>query len=122
MLVIHPHIHNEEKSFYPFPLNHIMQDYDGHVLCHHVTGLCMSSVPHTGYAHDVLLFLHGLLYKFGVVNRLTFGETVLNYSLHVVLGVLAWGYLWFVYAGMNWVQRLLGVGGEKGGEKKTKIA
>ena len=120
MLVIHPYIHIHDKSWYPFPFNYVMQDYEGHVKCHHVTGLCMSSLPFTGNIHDVLLFLHGQLYKFGVFKRLTFGEDLLNYSLHCLLAGIAYFYLWAAVKGTMRVEVFLAKKLTKLGFKKEK--
>tara|TARA_B110000971_G_C19930218_1_gene463598 strand:+ start:45 stop:1037 length:993 start_codon:yes stop_codon:yes gene_type:complete len=97
MLVVHPHVHEHNKSFYPWPLNHVFKDFDGHVLIHHVSGYCLGSIPHTGYFHDMLLFLHGKLFEHNIVERLTVWEKILNYTVTVILGFVAWTYLYVTY-------------------------
>jgi hypothetical protein len=105
MLYVHPHVHNEGASIYPWPLNHVMQDYEGHVLCHHVTGLCMSSMPLTGEPHDLLLELHGYLYKADIIHRQTFSEDVANYAINVVLTMIAWVYLKTTVVSIDFIQK-----------------
>lgn len=46
MAYIHPYIHTQGKSWYgtfihPLFTKYIMDEYKGHVLCHHVTGSCL---------------------------------------------------------------------------------
>jgi hypothetical protein len=93
MLYVHPFVHTHEKSIYPWPLNIVFQDYEGHVLCHHVSGYCLSSVPFTGDAHNLLLFAHGWAYKAGLVSRLTTSETMLSYGIDVLLFFLIAAYI-----------------------------
>ena len=93
MLVVHPYVHEHNKSVYPWPLSLIFQDYEGHVLCHHVSGYCLSSVPFTGILHNVLLFGHGKAYEFGIIERLTSGEAALSYIIDVVLVLLMTAYI-----------------------------
>jgi len=46
MVYIHPFIHTQHKSWYgivihPLFTKYVMDEYKGHVLCHHVTGSCL---------------------------------------------------------------------------------
>ena len=103
MLYVHPHVHTSGTSAYPWPFSWVMQDYAGHVMCHHVNGLCMSSIPYTGTLHDMLLTLHGLAYKSGFVERLTVVETALNYVINITLAAIALGYLAVTVSVLEWL-------------------
>lgn len=68
MAIIHPFIHSQHTSWYgahisPLIPKYIMNDYKGHVLCHHVDGYCLGDSPVYTYYYDYLLYLHGLMYK-----------------------------------------------------------
>lgn len=72
MKVIHPYIHTQGKSWYgPFFAKYIMDEYQGHVLCHHVSGYCLGDAPTYSWFYDRLMFYHGKVYELGY---LTFGK------------------------------------------------
>lgn len=93
MLVVHPYIHSQHQSIYPWPLNLIFQDYYGHIQCHHVNGLCLGSIPFTGIFHDVLMKFHGNLYQHKLIERLTIEEAVANYVVDIILILLVVAYV-----------------------------
>jgi hypothetical protein len=76
MKFIHPFIHQQGKSWYghytgPFFSEYIMDEYKGHVLCHHVSGYCLGDAPTYSWFYDRLMFYHGVIYQKG---WLTFGQ------------------------------------------------
>jgi hypothetical protein len=72
MKIIHPYIHTQHKSWYgPFVAKYIMDEYKGHVLCHHVSGYCLGDAPTYTWFYDRLMYYHGLVYQNG---WLTFGQ------------------------------------------------
>jgi len=72
MKIIHPYIHTQGKSWYgPFIAKYIMDEYKGHVLCHHVSGYCLGDAPTYSWFYDRLMYYHGLVYEYGWI---TFGK------------------------------------------------
>lgn len=86
MAYIHPYIHTFHKSWYAEVLGswfktYFMDEYKGHVLCHHGSGYCLGKYftcvvnlynllflllgdSHIySYIYDVYMYIHGLLYK-----------------------------------------------------------
>jgi len=73
MKIIHPFIHTQHKSWYgtfisPLISKYIMDDYKGHVLCHHVDGYCLGDSPVYGWYYDWVLYYHGKLYELGYLR------------------------------------------------------
>jgi hypothetical protein len=68
MAYIHPFIHTQHKSWYgtfvhPWISKYVMDDYKGHVLCHHVNGYCLGDSPLYMYYYDYILYLHGIVFQ-----------------------------------------------------------
>lgn len=82
MKIIHPYIHTQGKSWYgPFVAKYIMDEYTGHVLCHHVSGYCLGDAPTYSWFYDRLMYYHGLVYEYGY---LTFGNAQ-HYAANITL-------------------------------------
>jgi hypothetical protein len=76
MKFIHPFIHTQHRSWYgemfgPFFTEYIMDEYKGHVHCHHVTGYCLGDGPQYSWFYDKLMYYHGLIYE---NNLITYGK------------------------------------------------
>lgn len=90
MKVIHPYIHMHHKSWYrtfihpAFP----MDEYTGHVLCHHVSGYCLGDSPVYTYIYDRMLYFHGLIYEHGYVKYRSLQHYMLNFGIDYLLIVL----------------------------------
>lgn len=76
--IVHPYIHRYHRTWYPYPLNLFFRDYDGHVLCHHVTGYCLGDFPGAGLLYDRLMRWHSTLYQVGYLVYGTFSHYVAN--------------------------------------------
>ena len=82
MKIIHPYIHTHHKSWYGPPIStYLIDDYKGHVLCHHVTGYCLGDSPTYSWFYDRIMYLHGKVYEQGY---LTFGQPQ-HYAANIVL-------------------------------------
>ena len=86
MKLIHPYIHTQHRSWYgdvvsPLITKYIMDEYKGHVLCHHVSGYCLGDAPTYTWFYDRLMYYHGLVYQFGYI---TFG-TAQHYAANILL-------------------------------------
>ncbi len=89
MAIIHPFIHTQHTSWYgayisPIIPKYFMDDYQGHVLCHHVNGYCLGDSPVYSKIYNVLLYLHGELYK----NDWVRFQTPLHYVVNILLDYL----------------------------------
>jgi hypothetical protein len=102
MKVIHPYIHTQGKSWYgPFIAKYIMDEYQGHVHCHHVSGYCLGDAPTYSWFYDRLMYLHGLVYEYGY---LTFGKPehyVANIALDYFL-LISVVFFMFVTVGLTY--------------------
>jgi len=85
MKIIHPYIHRYHKTWYPYPLNLFFRDYDGHVLCHHVTGYCLGDFPGTSFFHDRMMYWHAKLYQLGYLAFGTLEHRIANVLTDYVL-------------------------------------
>lgn len=82
MKIIHPYIHTHHKSWYGPPIStYLIDDYKGHVLCHHVTGYCLGDSPTYSWFYDRVMYLHGKVYELGY---LTFGQPQ-HYAANILL-------------------------------------
>lgn len=99
MKVIHPYIHTQHKSWYgPWFAKYIMDEYKGHVLCHHVSGYCLGDAPTYTWFYDRLMYLHGLVYQNGWV---TFGKPehyAFNIGIDYFLLVTVFGFMFITVA------------------------
>lgn len=69
MKVIHPYVHAEQKSWYGHPIStYLVDDYKGHVLCHHVNGYCLGDSPVYSKFYDVIMYLHGQVFQAGLLQ------------------------------------------------------
>lgn len=102
MKVIHPYIHTQGKSWYgPFISKYIMDEYTGHVLCHHVTGYCLGDAPTYSWFYDRMMYLHGLVYEHGYI---TFGKPehyAVNFCIDYFLLLSVFGFL-FITVGLTY--------------------
>lgn len=85
MKIIHPYIHRYHRTWYPYPLNLFFKDYDGHVLCHHVSGYCLGDFPFVGWLHDRMMYGHAKLYQLGYLVYGTASHYVANIATDYVL-------------------------------------
>jgi len=81
MKIIHPYIHTQHKSWYGAPITYIMDDYKGHVLCHHVTGYCLGDSPLYSFFYDWMLYFHGKVYELGYIRF----KSVTHYAANIAL-------------------------------------
>jgi len=99
MKIIHPYIHTQGKSWYgPFVAKYIMDEYKGHVLCHHVSGYCLGDAPTYSWFYDRLMYYHGLVYEYGY---LTFGKPehyAANITLDYFLLATVFGFMFLTVA------------------------
>jgi hypothetical protein len=88
MKIIHPFIHTQYRSwfaeYFP-PMTLIMDDYKGHVLCHHVNGYCLGDSPVYSYFYDALLYVHGKIYELGYIRYRTIEHYIANIALDYLL-------------------------------------
>lgn len=78
MKVIHPYIHTYHKSWYAWPFSEVFRDYEGHVLCHHVSGYCLGDLPGLSKLYDYAMYWHSFVYKLKYVEFQTVNHYVLN--------------------------------------------
>eukprot|EP01031_Cornospumella_fuschlensis_P026646 gene26646-32197_t len=83
--VIHPYLHAEQKSWYGWPMNLLIDDYNGHVLCHHVDGYCLGDAPLYARFYDALLYCHGKIYEKGLLTFQSVPSILFNISLDYFL-------------------------------------
>lgn len=99
MKIIHPFIHTQGKSWYgPFVAKYIMDEYKGHVLCHHVSGYCLGDAPTYTWFYDRLMYYHGLVYQNG---WLAFGQPthyLANIFIDYFLLITIFGFLFITIA------------------------
>ena len=69
MKLIHPYINQTHKSWYGdkvwsgIPI-YMINEYDGHVLCHHVNGACLGNSPvYTWFYDFIMTKFHAPLYR-----------------------------------------------------------
>lgn len=89
MKIIHPFVHSNMRSWYKstfgewFPIDDL-----NHVTCHHVSGYCLGDGPQYMWFYDVVLYVHGQIYKQGLVQFATVQHYVLNYAIdYMLIGV-----------------------------------
>ena len=85
MVIIHPYIHTYNKSWYPWPLNLMFKDYEGHVLCHHINGLCLGDFPGVGYIYNLMLQYHSKLFSGGYIKFKSINYFILNIIIDYIL-------------------------------------
>ena len=51
-LLVHPYVHAEEKSIFPWPLSEIIEDHKCHIVNHHVDGSCLVRGQTLERGHD----------------------------------------------------------------------
>jgi len=88
MKIVHPYIHEHKQSVYPFPLDKIFKDYEGHVLCHHVNGYCLGDLPGVSQVYDGILYGHSQLYAKGILVDGTQTQKIFNVLVDYALLVL----------------------------------
>jgi len=81
MKIIHPYIHTQHTSWYGKPISYFMDDYKGHVLCHHVSGYCLGDSPVYSFFYDAMLYVHGKVYELGYIRF----KSVTHYAANIAL-------------------------------------
>lgn len=101
MKLIHPYIHQTHRSWYGdkvwsgIPI-YLLNEYDGHVLCHHVNGACLGDSPvYTWFYDFIMTKFHAPLYRNNVIE---FGS-----SKHEVFTLLFDYFLVISIAGFLWI-------------------
>lgn len=100
MKFIHPYIHQYHKSWYRefihpmFP----MDEYKGHVLCHHVSGYCLGDSPIYTWFYDNMLYYHGKVYELGYIKYKTMEHYIFNFALDYFLIISTIGFCFITIA------------------------
>lgn len=99
MKVIHPYIHQHAKSWYgPFIAKYFVDDYTGHVLCHHVNGYCLGDTPFYSKIYDGMLYAHAKIYELGYFEFKTPAYYALNIAVDYVLLISIFALLFLTVA------------------------
>ena len=86
-LLVHPFVHAEGGSIFPWPLSKIIEDYDCHIVNHHRDGTCLGVIDflplNRGY--DALMHFQASFYRSGAVKRRTPAHWALTFGMEYVL-------------------------------------
>ncbi|KAH8044860.1 hypothetical protein JL722_14519 [Aureococcus anophagefferens] len=86
-LLVHPYVHAEEKSIFPWPLSEIIEDHKCHIVNHHVDGSCLGVIDFApmNRLYDGLMYFQASFYQSGAVKRRTPGHWVLTFGMEYCL-------------------------------------